>query len=116
MVGYLIFHNIPVIYAFFFFSSEVMKDIQLRVTMNSNRNRVRVRSLPDLSMNDDQFMASLHVAELNLRDIRDYTEAKILGDASFKEFIKGGIVDWSKLFRLKFSGSKDQEAKHVMSR
>jgi hypothetical protein len=67
-------------------------------------------------MNDDQYMALLDVAELNLRDIRDYTEAKISREKSFKGFIKGGIVDRSKLSQRQFSGSKEQADTHVMSR
>ncbi|WP_442431339.1 hypothetical protein [Nitrospira sp. T9] len=67
-------------------------------------------------MNDEQYKASLDVAELNLKDIRGYTEAKISGDASFKEYIKSRFVDCLKPFQRKFSGSKDQDDKHVISR
>ena len=77
---------------------------------------MKYRLLPDLSMKDDQNKASLNGAELNLKDIWGFTDAKISGDASFKEFIEGRIVDWSKPFQRKFTGSKNQDDKLVMSR
>ena len=92
-----------------------LRTSNIGVAVNSNGNRVTFRSLPDLSMNDDHLMASLDVAEPNLRDIRDSTEANISGDPFFKEFIKGRTVDRSTLFQRKFSGSKDQDDKQVMS-
>lgn len=62
------------------------------MAMNSNANRVTFRSLPSLTISDDQYKASLDVAEPNQRDIKDYIETKISGDAVFKEFIKAGLL------------------------